>query len=91
VSNTEDLEQAGSRGEHTPIIDGDWKLNVHTMGKHFGYRRYHKHDDKWHCVTALRNHENGEGHCYVCGLCGEEVPEDMEGYVNLARWSSNAD
>jgi hypothetical protein len=74
----------------TPIIQGDWKLNVHQgSNKSFGYRRYHKHGKRWYCVISYTT----DGHHYPgnwkCGHCGEHVPEEMEGYINLARWAAN--
>ncbi len=81
---TEDTEKVS--GDYTPIFDGDWKVNVHKLGSNFGYRRYHKHEDKWHCV---RSSGDGSG-IYLCTLCQVQVPDDMEGYINLARWSTDA-
>lgn len=78
---TEDTESVA--GDFTPIIDGEWKVNIHKLGTNFGYRRYHKHDDQWHCVMS---NSSGDG-TYICTLCGAMVPDDMEGYINLARWS----
>jgi hypothetical protein len=75
----------------TRIIEGDWCLEVY-VGKGFtGYRRYHKHEDRWFTVKAeilsLVGTNMGR---YVCQHCNEAVPDTMEGYVNLARYSLDA-
>lgn len=87
---TEDNEEVAS--DHTSIYDGDWKVNIHKLGAHFGYRRYHKHEEKWHCVmSCCRSDSDGSNSdrsgIYVCSLCKAKVPDDMEGYINLAKWS----
>ncbi len=82
--------------ECTPIIKGRWKMNVHKggLGKGFGFRRYHKHGSKWYCVVTTASSllpDDPDARGWKCGKCNEYVPDEMEGYINLARWAANAD
>ena len=84
--------------ECTPIIKGRWKMNVHKggLGKGFGFRRYHKHGSKWYCVVTAADRRQDSASTarwltWQCGKCDESVPDEMEGYINLARWAANAD
>jgi hypothetical protein len=84
----------------TKIITGDWCLEVHTHEHRnrqgTGYRRYHRHMNVWYCVIS-KLATKGELHpdtvypLWQCGHCGETVPEEMEGYINLARYALDAD
>ncbi len=83
-------------GGFTPIVEGDWKVNVHPQDglKTLGFRRYHKHNDNWYHVVPVK-HVGSDGYDVdvndlQCSNCGEPVPAEMEGYIKLARWSTNA-
>lgn len=86
---TEDMENMN--GPHTPIIVGDWKVNVHpNEGSGFsnaGYRRYHRHDGYWYSVKIMSDSFDTPEHRWICGKCDEPAPDEMEGYINLMRWS----
>ncbi|KKN92323.1 hypothetical protein LCGC14_0208140 [marine sediment metagenome] len=75
----------------TPIIQGDWKLCVYP-GKRLRYRQYHRHGKRWYTVISYFKSSSpkedypGEDK-WKCGHCSEQVPEEMEGYINLARWA----
>ena len=75
----------GVRSPDNTIYDGDWKLNIYTnsISSGFGMRRYHKHGDNWYTVKTM----DEEG--WACAKCGMNVPDTMEGYINLARWAGN--
>ncbi len=76
----------------TSIIQGDWKLNVHKLDivKSFGFRRYHRHGKWWYCViSVIDNRDVAFPTAWKCGHCGERMPDEMEGYIKLARWAVN--
>jgi hypothetical protein len=83
----------------TKIDQGDWRLEIHQSPRGgAGYRRYHRHKNTWYCVIASPDTlggvtpASGGGGCgYVCIDCDEPVPEEMEGYINLARYALDAD
>ena len=85
-SHTERTELVG--GKHTPIIMDDWKVNVHNHDSTAaGYRRYHRHGEDWYSVKIKGGTINTPEHRWICGECEDPVPDEMEGYINLMRWS----
>jgi hypothetical protein len=82
----------------TKITMGDWRLEIHRSGLGTGYRRYHRHKTVWYCVVSSPDTQGGVtpatksgGFGWKCGHCQEPVPKEMEGFINLARYSLNED
>jgi hypothetical protein len=95
-TESQEAKEYTQSGGGTPIIQGDWKLNVHKIRENrLGYRRYHKHGKRWYCViSALASRgelrPGQKDPQWKCGHCSEPVPDEMEGYVNLAEWATDA-
>ena len=84
----------------TKIDHGDWRLEIteNSMSNKHGYRRYHRHSNVWYCVVSTTILNKGVTpasfdlrYGWKCGHCNEPCPAEMEGYINLARYSLDED
>ncbi|KKN92324.1 hypothetical protein LCGC14_0208150 [marine sediment metagenome] len=73
----------------TPVIQGDWQLVLNTGKAIVTSRRYHQHGERWYCVVVDAADGPSFRSTWKCGRCGERVPDEMEGYITLARWALN--
>ena len=73
----------------TIITHGDWQLTVYYDAGYYGFRRYHKHGSIWKPVNADYPEYSFAAATFVCMYCGEPVPEEMEGYINLVQWKND--